>query len=719
VPAVERPQVRRFGLFELDLQAAELRRNGTRIKLQEQPFRILELLLQRPGEVVSRDELRNGLWPQDTFVDFDHSLNAAIRRLRDALGDSAENPRFVETVARRGYRFVAPVSNDNPAITLSSQTPTTSTPDLTPRSRKSWLVLGTMATILVAAVGILVLILWRREYPPQPRISQLTANPAGDRVRAAAISPDGKYLAFADETGFYLRTIEGGETHPITAPGQFRVSSAAWFPDGTHMVVALAKSGQESGLWDLSVLGGGARQIADDGFAPAISPDGKHVAFVKGSKTHQQLWMMSSDGSQPEMLAGDEGDYFGQVVWSPEGQRIAYSRGKLTYGYGIRLGIETMDLKSRSARTLSWPDGLNLPLAWSSNNHLIYCANERPPRQADSSLWSVPLDRDGQLRGAASRINTDAGMVVSLSVSADSKRLVVLKGVSQPDVYVAQLEKGGTRISPPRRLTLDDRRDFPFDWSPDGKEPIFVSDRSGKFSVYKQAIDHPLPELLVGGKDTLSQARLSPDGSQLLYLLYPGDNPAAPTVSLMRMAFAGGPPQRILQAKSISNLQCARSPALVCVYSEVTDTGLAFFTFDPVKGKGPQILQIKDELTKIYNWSLSPDGTTLAIARERASNAVVKIRLVPMNGGVEKWLTLPTLSDLSTLDWAADSKSLWAASAEEEGNALLNLDLEGHKRELWRPQTLTVGWAIPSRDGRSLALQVSSASANAWLLENF
>jgi len=429
--------------------------------------------------------------------------------------------------------------------------------------------------------------------------------------------------------------------------------------------------------------------------------------------------MMSSDGSQPEMLAGDEGDYFGQVVWSPEGQRIAYSRGKLTYGYGIRLGIETMDLKSRSARTLSWPDGLNLPLAWSSNNHLIYCANERPPRQADSSLWSVPLDRDGQLRGAASRINTDAGMVVSLSVSADSKRLVVLKGVSQPDVYVAQLEKGGTRISPPRRLTLDDRRDFPFDWSPDGKEPIFVSDRSGKFSVYKQAIDHPLPELLVGGKDTLSQARLSPDGSQLLYLLYPGDNPAAPTVSLMRMAFAGGPPQRILQAKSISNLQCARSPALVCVYSEVTDTGLAFFTFDPVKGKGPQILQIKDELTKIYNWSLSPDGTTLAIARERASNAVVKIRLVPMNGGVEKWLTLPTLSDLSTLDWAADSKSLWAASAEEEGNALLNLDLEGHKRELWRPQTLTVGWAIPSRDGRSLALQVSSASANAGLLENF
>lgn len=719
MPAVERPQVRRFGLFELDLQAAELRRNGTRIKLQEQPFRILELLLQRPGQVISRDELRNRLWPEDTFVDFDHSLNAAIRRLRDALGDSAENPRFVETVARRGYRFVAPVSNGNPTVSEGPQTSATSSHELPHRSRRLWLVLAAIAALLVASAAVVLLTWLRRGQSTQPRISQLTANPAGDRVRAAAISPDGRYLAFADETGLYLRSVEGGETHPIKVPEEFKVSGTTWFPDGAHIMVALAKSGQKSGLWDLSVLGGGFRQIADDGFAPAISPDGKRVAFVKGSKTHQQLWIMGSDGSQPEMLAGDEGDYFGQVVWSPNGQRIAYSRGKLTYGYGIRLGIETMDIQSRSVRTLSWPDGLNLPLAWSSNNRLIYCANEHPSRQADSSLWSVPLDRQGQIKGAAARISTNAGVVVTLSVSADGKRLVVLEGVSQPDVYVARLEKGGTQISPPQRLTLDDRRDFPFDWSRNGKEPIFVSDRSGKFSIYKQATDQALPELLVGGKDTLSQARLSPDGSQLLYLLYPGDSAATPMVSLMRMAFSGGPPQRILQAKSISNLQCARSPATVCVYSEVTDTGVSFFSFDPIKGKGPQILQIKDELTKIYNWSLSPDGATLAIARERASNAVVKIRLVAMNGGVEKWLTLPTLSDLSTLDWAADSKSLWAASAEDEGNALLNLDLQGHIREVWRPEKLTVGWAIPSRDGRSLALQVSSASANAWLVENF
>ena len=107
-----------FGVFEADLRAGELRRKGSKVRLQEQPFQILMMLLQRPGEVITREELRTHLWPADTFVDFDHSLNAAVRRLRDALGDTAENPRFVETVARRGYRFLAPVN-----LTPSNSTP--------------------------------------------------------------------------------------------------------------------------------------------------------------------------------------------------------------------------------------------------------------------------------------------------------------------------------------------------------------------------------------------------------------------------------------------------------------------------------------------------------------------------------------------------------------------------------------------------------------------
>jgi DNA-binding winged helix-turn-helix (wHTH) protein len=99
----------RFGVFEVDLSAGELRKSGRRLRLQEQPFQMLALLLERPGEVITREELRQKLWPADTFVDFDHSLNTAINKVREALGDSASHPLYVETIARRGYRFLAPV----------------------------------------------------------------------------------------------------------------------------------------------------------------------------------------------------------------------------------------------------------------------------------------------------------------------------------------------------------------------------------------------------------------------------------------------------------------------------------------------------------------------------------------------------------------------------------------------------------------------------------
>ncbi len=110
----------RFGVFEVDLAAGELRKNGARIRLQEQPLQVLTTLLQNAGQVVTRDDLREKIWPADTFVDFDHSVNTAVNKIREALGDSASSPRFVETLARRGYRFIAPVDRILAAATLSA-----------------------------------------------------------------------------------------------------------------------------------------------------------------------------------------------------------------------------------------------------------------------------------------------------------------------------------------------------------------------------------------------------------------------------------------------------------------------------------------------------------------------------------------------------------------------------------------------------------------------
>src|SRR4051812_20424275 len=109
-PAPDAPAGLRFGIFEADLQTGELKKRGVRVRLQEQPFQVLAALLARPGELITREELQRQVWAADTFVDFDHGLNKAINKIREALGDSAENPRFVETVARRGYRFIADVA---------------------------------------------------------------------------------------------------------------------------------------------------------------------------------------------------------------------------------------------------------------------------------------------------------------------------------------------------------------------------------------------------------------------------------------------------------------------------------------------------------------------------------------------------------------------------------------------------------------------------------
>jgi TolB-like protein/DNA-binding winged helix-turn-helix (wHTH) protein len=166
----------RFGVFELDLRAGELRKQGVKVKLQDQPFQVLQVLLEKPGDIVSREDLRKRIWPSDTFVDFDGGVNNAIKRLREALGDSADNPRFIETIPRRGYRFMGPVNGNASAIpAIGSST----VPDSTaPRPSNRILRLGIPMVLGFAALLLAVVAftpsnwkqrLWRKSYVPQIR----------------------------------------------------------------------------------------------------------------------------------------------------------------------------------------------------------------------------------------------------------------------------------------------------------------------------------------------------------------------------------------------------------------------------------------------------------------------------------------------------------------------------------------------------------------------
>src|SRR5712691_6843493 len=237
----------RFGVFEVDVRAGELRKQGVRIKLQEQPFHVLTVLLQRPDEVVTREELRSENWPADTFVDFDNSLNTAINKLREALGDSADNPRFIETLPRRGYRFIAPVTGvdgTTRGTAMGASAP------WRPSSRK----IVVAAAIAVLAAGIAGGLLWRARQPRHLTEKDTIvlgdfANSTGDAVFDGTLREglsveleQSPFLSLVSEEGIHqtLRMMERPAntrlTPEITREVCQRTSSAAALDDSIALI---------------------------------------------------------------------------------------------------------------------------------------------------------------------------------------------------------------------------------------------------------------------------------------------------------------------------------------------------------------------------------------------------------------------------------------------------------------------------------------------------
>ncbi len=717
-----------FGVFEVDMKAGELRRNGIRVRLQEQPFQILTILLEHSGEVVTREELRGRLWPADTYVDFDHSLNAAVRRLRDALGDSAENPRFVETVARRGYRLLAPV---NGTATVIPQ------PPVVARSfgRRWWWVAAGLVAVLVG-----VIVGWHAGHHASstPRaISErrLTANASENPVTDGVISPDGKYLAFADASHFFLRQVDTGETHAIALPSEFNAKPRSWFPDGTHLLATWHAGPREpTSIWEISLIGGSPRKLIEQGSWPAVSPDGSQVVFLTAETQTKQLffmrsenreiWLMRADGDGAHKLIEGGQDFFGAPAWAPDGKHIAYVRTRYSVGMPwIRNRVEILDTASGQINDLVETPGLGSTVAWTQGGRLIYSLEEPPPNQNDSNLWAVQLDSAGRVRGSATRLTRGAGLADLVSVTSDGKRLAFFRQTIEPDVYVTDLEANGARLSPPRRLTLDERADFPYSWTPDSTSVIFVSDRNGTYDIFKQRLNDSEPEVLVRGRENKSAPRLTPDGKSILYLVTPTPETSTSNLSrLMRAPLAGGPPQTVVEAAGIGNQQCARSPATTCIFAVIEPGTERFFRFDPERGAGPEIPAAAiNSLSKFdFNWTLSPDGKMLATTGKGGDQKEPAIRLFHLQDETERTIAMPGWSGISSLDWAADSNGIWVTGYARSGTkTLANVSVTGRIRPMLEEKQMTLGWAIPSPDSKHLALWKASGSSNVWMLENF
>jgi len=626
----------RFGVFEANLDTGELRRNGARVKLQDQPFQLLALLLARPGEIVTREELRAQLWSDDTFVDFDHGLNAAVRRLRDALGDSADNPRFVETLSRRGYRFVAPVQpKTNEAKEVEQKDPQEST--AASSSGRYWREVLAVVIVLLAGGGAG----WIAARHFNPAIKdikftelRLTANPSDDPVFNAVISPDGKYLAFTDRRGFYLKVVETGETHSVALPDGFIARPVSWFPDGSHVLAnKFPGSGEQSSvwlgskpggtqelpsMWSISVFGGNPRKLMENAEARSVSPDGSQIAFARGEK-NQEIWTVSSDGEQARKIISEPGEMFGSVVWSPDSHRLAFVR----YGPGGQeeyVSIAVCDPATKETNVILTDLMLGDALAWAPDGRLIYSLADPPPNQSGSNLWAVRLDSASRRPiGEATRLTNSPDRKMGLSVSGNGKSLVFLKWSGAPHVYLAEIEARTGRLSAPRRLGLPEGRNFPYAWTPDSKSVLFTSDRDGPTHVFKQAVDQPAPDLLVGGKDSVILTRLNSDGSEILYLVRPESHDNRGFAKIMRMPLYGGASKLVLQDEAIGNLQCAHAPSSLCVFSQSLPTAVRFVIFDPVSGAKTELTRIQGPAGYKYNWSLSPDGSTIAAAVWRSN----------------------------------------------------------------------------------------------------
>jgi DNA-binding winged helix-turn-helix (wHTH) protein len=230
-------QALRFGVFELDLAAGELRKGGLKVHLQDQPFQLLASLLERPGEVVTREELKERLWPSDTYVDFDRSLNTAASKLRDALGDSATSPRFIETLPRRGYRFLAPV--EGVTGQFGGEPAEKSQPSLRLRGSQ-WLrpraIAGGVALVCVIAAAILA-VRPDAAVPPES-LSLRFSLPVAGPMDWPAISPDGRRIAYVADDYLWIQELNQWEPHrveqsagaqkPFWSPAQPQMNSRKW-----------------------------------------------------------------------------------------------------------------------------------------------------------------------------------------------------------------------------------------------------------------------------------------------------------------------------------------------------------------------------------------------------------------------------------------------------------------------------------------------------------
>jgi len=617
----------------------------------------------------------------------------------------------------------------------------------TPAPQRHWplWLAGSLALILAGLA--LARFLWHRVgTPPELTERQLTANPPGDHVVGVAISPDGKYVAYVDQTGIYLRSIDSGETRAVSVPAELgrRIFSILWLPEGGKLL-ANAASSEGFDLWMITILGEAAPHLLyRDGELPAVSPDGRLIAFANGeSRTPgKEVLIGSLNGEAPRKLVTARADQnVRSPAWSPDGRWIAYFRDWKTTQGSWSSAIEVRPSAGGGAKTLLsesslpiWstfdcPDYAGSCFVWAPDWRLVFAVSqplESPTTQPKDGLWAVQVKpHKDQAAGKPERLTQTGDFALyDLTMTADGKRLSFRKGLEWDDVYLAELAPNGASVKAPRRLTLDNRGSQLNNWTRDSQAILFSSNRNGKLQVFKQNLNETVAEAVVGSPGDDYGAGLSPDGSWMLYVESARTAPGAPPVPhwLMRRPVGGGSPEIVLEypaSVSPEGIWCPLNPGPPCVLGQREGNQLVFYSLDPVRGKGERLGKIEVSPDRFHSWNVSPDGSRLVLVDGHEYHA--RIEALTLKDRAWHELSLePGWGDLQSIAWAADGKGFFVTSWLPDSFNLLHVTLAGKVNPLLRNAHRQ--WMVnplPSPDGKYLAFQAQTWDRNVWLLEGF
>ncbi|MGO9339443.1 MAG: LpqB family beta-propeller domain-containing protein [Terracidiphilus sp.] len=549
---------------------------------------------------------------------------------------------------------------------------------------------------------------------------QLTHDPEETRLMGTAISPDGRYIAYVNQNGLHLNKIENGEIHDVAVPDELRTRlwTVGWFPDGERLVFTADSDAEGSMIWVTTIFGGTPHKLRSDGKEPAVSPDGRLIAFITGKK--HEIWVMGADGDNPHRVLTDENALFEGLAWSPNMQRLAYLANR---GSPPVWSIETISLNGGPPTIVISDRQDKLSLLWEGDGRMIFDRYEGSPSNFKANLWSITTNlQTGARAGPATQItNWDEIMPYSPTVSHDGTRLAVVKVHVRDDVYFAELRDAGTRLVSPTRVTLSESQDFPGAWAPGSNAILFASNRTGRSQIFRQQLDQDTAEPLIEGPDDQSKPEVSPDGQWILYWSSPyavGGGPSAKT-RLMRLPIAGGSPELVLEvgAGTALTFHCPVRPGSACVLSRWEEGQLIFYSLDPVDGKGKELARTKLGKSANVDWSILSDGSTIAISSQDQLRE--KIRVLYLQDGSERNIPLPHGWLIWNVNWSADGKALFAA-VQTTGYFIARVELDGKTRVLLdRGRVHWLSYPRVSPDGRFLAFSQRTFESNAWLLENF